>query len=73
MGEGSCQQDELAVAVELRTINSRYFKLSVRGAEGYGALEPQMESVVRQYIRRGTVQLQLRIDREATSEDFKLK
>ena len=43
-GEAHCQQDGLAVAVEIRTINSRYFKLTVRSSEGYASLEPQVEA-----------------------------
>ena len=34
-GEASRQNDSLAVGVEVRTINSRYFKLTVRSGEGY--------------------------------------
>jgi uncharacterized protein YicC (UPF0701 family) len=33
-GEAHCQQDGLAVAVEIRTINNRFFKLTVRAGEG---------------------------------------
>ena len=43
-GESHCQQDGLAVAVEIRTINNRFFKLTVRTTEGYASLEPLVES-----------------------------
>ena len=42
-GEAHCQQDGLAVAVEIRTINNRFFKLAVRTSEGYASLEPLVE------------------------------
>ncbi len=71
-GEAHRQDAILAVAVEVRTINSRYFKLSVRCDEGYTALEPQIESVVRQDIKRGTVQVSLRVDRARKPDDFRL-
>jgi uncharacterized protein (TIGR00255 family) len=71
-GEAHCQQDGLAVAVEVRTINSRFFKLSVRTNEGYGALESQIEAIVRNSIRRGTVQVNARIDRSHSPDDFKI-
>lgn len=71
-GEAHCQQDGLAVAVEVRTINSRFFKLSVRTNEGYGGLEPQIEAIVRNSIRRGTVQVNARIDRCHSPDDFKI-
>ena len=71
-GEAHRQQNGLAVAVELRTINSRYFKLSVRCPEGYGVLESEIEAVVRQQIRRGTVQVSMRVDRDRTADDYRL-
>ena len=61
----------LAVAIEVRTINNRFFKLSIRG-EGYGALEPRIEEIVRQSIRRGTVQMNLRVDRVRSPESFRI-
>lgn len=71
-GEAHCQQDGLGVAVEVRTINSRFFKLSVRTGEGYGALEPQIDAIVRKSIRRGTVQVTVHVERASSPEDFKI-
>ncbi len=71
-GEAHCQQDGIAVTAEVRTINNRYLKLVVRGGEGYTALEPQIESLVRAHVRRGTVQVGLRIQREPSPDDYKL-
>src|SRR5271165_6495690 len=69
-GEAHSQQDGLAVAVEVRAINSRFFKLSVRATEGYAALEPHIEELARQSIRRGTVQVNLRVDRLRSCQDY---
>jgi uncharacterized protein (TIGR00255 family) len=71
-GEARSQSEGLAVAVEVRTINSRHFKLSYRASEGYAALEPDVEAVVRDAIRRGTVQLTLRVDRRAGADDYRI-
>jgi uncharacterized protein (TIGR00255 family) len=71
-GEAHRHEGGVSVAVEVRTVNNRYFKLSVRTSEGYSSLEPQIESIVRESVRRGTVQINLRIDREGTEEDYKL-
>ena len=71
-GEAHRQADGVAVAVEVRTINNRYFKLTLKCGEGYSLLEPDIESVVRQQIRRGTVQVMLRVDRVRGSEDYQL-
>lgn len=71
-GEGHCRRDTTSVSVELRTVNSRYLKVSTRTPEGYNSFDSQIESLVRKYIRRGTIQVNLRIDREPTSDDFRL-
>lgn len=71
-GEAHRQQGSLAVAIEVRTINSKYFKLSVRLPDGYSALEPQIENVVRGQIKRGTVQVSLRVNRARRAEDYRL-
>ena len=71
-GEARSQTEGLAVAVEIRTINSRHFKLSYRASEGYAALEPEVEAEVRDSIRRGTIQLNLRVDRRAGADDYRI-
>jgi uncharacterized protein (TIGR00255 family) len=71
-GEARSQSDGLAIVVEVRTINSRHFKLSFRASEGYGSLEPDIEAVARTKIRRGTVQLNLRVDQHASAEDYRI-
>jgi len=71
-GEAHHHERNVVIAVEVRTINNRYFKLNVRSTENYAALEPQIEDVVRQRVRRGTVQVTLRVDREPTPDDYVL-
>lgn len=71
-GEAHRQRGECAVAVEVRTINSKYFKLAMRSGEGYSVLEPQIEAVVRHSIKRGTVQLNLRVDRRRHADDYQV-
>jgi uncharacterized protein YicC (UPF0701 family) len=71
-GEARSQTDGMAVAVEVRTINSRHFKLSYRASEGYSSLEPDVEAIARDTIRRGTVQLNLRVERHASAEDYQI-
>jgi uncharacterized protein (TIGR00255 family) len=67
-GEAHSKLDGKSAWVEVRTINSRYFKLSVKCFEGYNALEPEIEHVVRRQIRRGSVQVALRVDRPRTAD-----
>jgi len=71
-GEARCQRDGLATLIEVRTINSRFLKLSVRAGEGYGSLEPKIEAIVRKIIRRGTIQVNVRVDRAKSPDDYKI-
>jgi uncharacterized protein (TIGR00255 family) len=71
-GEARGQSNGIAVSIEVRAINSRHLKLSYRASEGYGALEPEVEAVTRDIIRRGTVQLNLRVERPASGEDYRI-
>ena len=71
-GEAHAQRDELAISVEVRCVNSRYLKLSTRLTEGYSSLEPQVESLVRKRIRRGTIQVSVRINRDRSPDDYRI-
>ncbi len=71
-GEARRQENGLAVTAEVRTVNNRYFKLSVRLPEGYGALEAEIETLLRQRIKRGSFQVNLRVDRQPQAEDFRI-
>jgi uncharacterized protein YicC (UPF0701 family) len=50
-GEAHNRYEALSVAIEMRTINNRHYKLSLRASEGYAALEPNIDAVVRQRVR----------------------
>jgi uncharacterized protein (TIGR00255 family) len=69
-GESHHRHNGRAVSVEVRTVNSRYFKLSLRTSEGYGALEAHVESAVRERIRRGTIQVNIRVDHAKSVDDY---
>ncbi len=71
-GEAHGQQDGLTVAVEVRTINNRFLKLSVRTSEGCASLEPRIEQIVRKCVRRGTVQVNIRVDRARGADDYRI-
>lgn len=71
-GEGHFEQSGLSATVELRTVNNRFFKLTLRGGETYNRLESHVEAVVRESVRRGAVQVSLRLHRESKSDDFRL-
>jgi uncharacterized protein (TIGR00255 family) len=71
-GEARQQDDRWSVEVEVRTVNNRHLKLSAKISEPYSALEPELERLVRETIRRGTVQMVLRVERPRRAEDYRL-
>jgi uncharacterized protein (TIGR00255 family) len=71
-GEASYQSDALSLTIELRALNNRYLKVSLRAAEPFNLLEPEFEKVVRRTIRRGTVQVHLRCQRQSSPQDFQI-
>src|SRR5438876_42831 len=71
-GEDHHQSDRLNLSIELRALNNRYLKVSVRAPEPYNLLEPEFEKVIRRTIRRGTIQLNLHCERQHTPQDFRI-
>lgn len=58
-GEGVASADGSSCRVELRSVNNRAFKFSLRAREGLVGLEPRAEVVVRRRVRRGTIHMGL--------------
>ena len=71
-GEARFESDALALAVEVRAVNNRHLKVSVRGSEPYPMLEPELEKIVRKYIRRGTILVHVRCERNYRPQDFRI-
>jgi uncharacterized protein (TIGR00255 family) len=71
-GEAGYQSETLNLAIELRSVNNRYLKVTLRAAEPYNLLEGEVEKVVRRTVRRGTIQVHLRCQRQLSPQDFQI-
>jgi uncharacterized protein (TIGR00255 family) len=71
-GDARHERADHALSAEVRTINSRHFKLNLRTTDGYGALDSRIEAVVREYIRRGTISVSIRIRHISPADDFRV-
>ncbi len=60
-GAGTATADGSSCRIEVRTVNNRGFKFSVRTREGFFGLEPRIEAAIRTRIHRGTVSVVLDI------------
>ena len=69
-GDARFQDERLSASVELRAVNNRYLKVTMKCSEAYAALEGEIERIVRETISRGTVNVAIRVDRLWSSDEF---
>jgi uncharacterized protein (TIGR00255 family) len=60
-GQASSRHGEVAIDVEIRTVNNRFLKVSAKVSDYASSIEPQLESIVRDYLKRGSVTISVRI------------
>lgn len=56
-GEASAEREGVHYFVEVRSLNSKYFKATIRLPEAYQGLEAELETALRRMLARGTVTL----------------
>lgn len=66
-GEAREQAGDVVCRVELRSVNNRHFKLSLRSPDGFAHLENDIERLLRETISRGSVSLAVRLERSANT------
>jgi uncharacterized protein (TIGR00255 family) len=66
-GEARERLGDVLCRIELRSVNNRHFKLSLRCPDGFLQFEAEMEHVLRETIARGSVSLSIRFDRSFNS------
>ncbi|MEM7680651.1 MAG: YicC/YloC family endoribonuclease [Planctomycetota bacterium] len=60
-GEASVEASGTQFQAELRSVNHRYFKCSVRAPEELSGLEPELETLLRKRVARGSFALLIRV------------
>jgi uncharacterized protein (TIGR00255 family) len=71
-GDARTQTESVAAAVEVRAVNNRHLKVTVRGSDPYPMLEPEIDKVVRRHVRRGTLLIHIRVDRQVAAAEVGL-
>lgn len=74
-GDASAQVDGVHYFVEVRALNNKYFKATIRLADAIQGLEAEMESRLRERISRGTVTVTARVQdaSEAAAYEINVK
>ena len=62
-GDARRQDGRRVIAVEVRTVNNRFLKCSIRLPDAYSAFESEVEKLVRASVARGTVNVGIRLER----------
>lgn len=62
-GSGQAEVNGSTATVEVRSVNNRHLKITVRGSDPYPLLEAEFEKLVRKSTRRGTLTLSVRVER----------
>jgi uncharacterized protein (TIGR00255 family) len=60
-GDASEEINGAQFTVELRSLNNRYFKASIRLPEEFASLEAELETKLRQRVNRGSITMQVRV------------
>ncbi len=60
-GDASGQNERVSVTVEVKSVNNRHLKVSVRCPDAFLALESNVEKLVRKNVARGTLTVSLRV------------
>ena len=71
-GNATSQSEAAYVAVELKAVNNRYLKVSMRLPDFLARFESDLEQLVRDQIARGTVNLSIRCRLNAQSSGYSI-
>ena len=71
-GQSSRDVGGVHYVVELRSVNGRYFKASIRLPELLGSFESELEQALRQRLHRGSIDLTLRMKSQVAAAAYDL-
>lgn len=71
-GDAACEVDGIHYAVELRSVNNRYFKSMIRLPDELAGLEAELDTLLRKRIARGSVVLNIYIRHEQTAAGYEI-
>ncbi len=73
-GFGSCttQGDDYVISTEIKAVNNRFLKTSIKLPEGFSGLELKIDELLHEKIARGSVNFNLKVTRQSDAFDFEV-
>ncbi len=71
-GQGRRAYGAVEIAAEVRSVNNRHLKIQTRTSEGLSGLEARIEGLVRNYLRRGSLQINVQMTNGRVAPQFGL-
>lgn len=72
-GQGRRPFASAEIAAEVRAVNNRHLKIQLRTCDTLSGLEPQIETLVRSTLRRGSLQLSVQISGNLSDNRYQLQ
>lgn len=71
-GNASFDSDGVHVSSEIKSVNNRYLKLSVRMPDSVARFEAEIEKLIRSRVARGSIQLSIRVRFQGGQSEYKI-
>ena len=71
-GQAEIQTERVTVNAEVRAVNNRFLKINLNWIDGLAVLESRVNALVRKFIRRGTVNINLRIEWQSDQDHYRI-
>ena len=69
-GDATAERDGTHYAVEIRSLNNRFFKPVIKLPENVSGLEPELESLLRDKLERGSITFILKMRMESAEAAY---
>ena len=69
-GDASAERDGTHYAVEIRSLNNRFFKAIIKLPDNISGLEPELETILRQHLGRGSITYILKMRMESAEAAY---
>ncbi|MBL8824504.1 MAG: YicC family protein [Planctomycetia bacterium] len=71
-GEARIQAQDLSISIELKSVNNRFLKVIIKSSEAYQRLDTEIDRMLRETLKRGTIQVQIQVHRKPRPDDYQI-